>query len=217
MVGGIKSCEVLANRARCLLGLRPGNGLIPRQPLLLASISSDQARIDRKTFATNQPSRDALSNYALKYPAQRVALAKALMPGAAEHRMVRYPILDAKLAKPPIGQVDLYLRAQPPLRADRKHVAYNQHPDHQHRIDRRPARVRVVRRKLLVHPIKIENAVDLPDQMIRRHYLVEIERVEEFSLSAFSPPHHRPLPRIIVLFDGITVQRLSQPEFCNMG
>ena len=54
--------------------------------------------------------------------------------------------------------------------------------------------MRVVGRKLLVHPIKIEHAVDLPDQMTRRHHLVEIERVEELTLSALSPPHHRPLP-----------------------
>ena len=54
--------------------------------------------------------------------------------------------------------------------------------------------MRVVRRKLLVHPIQIENAVDLPDQMIRRHHLVEIKPVEELTLSALSPPHHRPLP-----------------------
>src|ERR1700749_4029373 len=116
------------------------------------------------------------------------------MPGAAERRMVGYPILDAGLAKPPICQIDLHLRAQPPLRADRKHIANYQHPDHQHRIDRRPTSVRVVSRKLLVHPIKIENAVDLSNQMIGRHRLVEIERVEELTLPALSPPHHRPLP-----------------------
>src|SRR5690348_8127328 len=137
------------------------------------------------------------------------------MPGTAEYRMVRYPIFDAELAKPPIGQIDLHLRAQLPLRADGKHVTYNQHPDHQHRIDRRSTRVRIVRRKLLVHPIKIKNAADLPDQMIRRHYLVEIERVEELALSALSSPHHRPLPRIIVPFDGITAPTQSQREFCN--
>src|SRR4029079_14402765 len=104
------------------------------------------------------------------------------------------PLLDSGLAKPPICQIDLHLRAQPPLRADRKHIANYQHPDHQHRIDRRPTSVRVVSRKLLVHPIKIENAVDLSNQMIGRHRLVEIERVEELTLPALSPPHHRPLP-----------------------
>ena len=69
MVGGIESSEVLANRARRLLGPRPGNWLIAWQPLLLACISSDQARIDRKTLATNQASRNALRHHALKYPA----------------------------------------------------------------------------------------------------------------------------------------------------
>jgi hypothetical protein len=34
--------------------------------------------------------------------------------------MIRYLVLDAELAKPPIGQIDLYLGAQPPL--DRKSV-----------------------------------------------------------------------------------------------
>src|SRR4029079_19309745 len=86
------------------------------------------------------------------------------------------------------------LGAQLPLRADRKHVAHKQHPDHQHRIDRRPTRMRVIGRKLLVYPIQIENAVNLPDQMIRRYHLVEIKPVEELTLSALSPPHHRPLP-----------------------
>ena len=65
----------------------------------------------------------------------------------------------------------LHLSAQRPLRADRKHVAQYQHPDHQRRIDRRPTGARVVGRKLLVHPTKIENTVDLPDQMICRHHL----------------------------------------------
>src|ERR1043166_6470585 len=137
------------------------------------------------------------------------------MAGTAEQPMVGYPVLNAELAKPPICQIDLHLGTQPPLRADRKHVANNQHSDHQHRIDRRPTCVRVVGRKLLVHPIKIDNAVDLPDQMIGRHHLVEIERVEELTLAALSPPHHRPLPRIAILFDGITVHASSQREFCN--
>src|SRR5262249_47823291 len=62
--GGIEDREVLANRTRCLLGLRPGNRLIARRPLLLVHICFDQARIDRKPFAANQPNRDALRHYA---------------------------------------------------------------------------------------------------------------------------------------------------------
>jgi uncharacterized protein YbgA (DUF1722 family) len=45
-----------------------------------------------------------------------------------------------------------------------------------------------------VHPIKIEDAIDLSNQVIRRHHLIEIKRVEKLTLSALSPPHHRSLP-----------------------
>src|SRR5271169_154578 len=69
IVGGIESSEVLANRARRILGLRPGNGLVARRSLLLACVSHDQARIDRKSLAANQASRNALRHHALKYPA----------------------------------------------------------------------------------------------------------------------------------------------------
>src|SRR6185437_9166143 len=84
-----------------------------------------------------------------------------------------------------------------------------------HRIDRRSTGMRVVGRKLLVHPIKIKNAADLPDQMIRRHHLVEVKRVEKLALSAFPPPHHRLLPANHVLIHGITALAPSQREFCN--
>src|SRR5215471_263272 len=80
-------------------------------------------------------------------------------------------------------------------------------------IEGRP--IRVIRCKLLVHPTQIDHAVDLPDQMIRRHYLVEIKHVKELPLSTLSPPHHAPLPRITSQSDGITVRPWSQREFCN--
>ena len=58
--------------------------------------------------------------------------------------------------------------------------------------------MRVVRRKLLVHPTEIENAVDLAHQVIGRHDLVEIKRIKELTLSTFSPTHHEPLPSMPV-------------------
>ena len=67
-----------------------------------------------------------------------------------------------------------------------------------------------------MHPIKIENAVDLPDQMIRRHHVVEIDHVEELTLSALSPPPSSTASRQSqFLIHGITVQPQSQREFCN--
>jgi hypothetical protein len=49
----------------CLLCLRPSNRLVTGCPLLLVHIRLNQARIDRKRFAANQPSRDAHRHQAL--------------------------------------------------------------------------------------------------------------------------------------------------------
>jgi hypothetical protein len=45
-----------------------------------------------------------------------------------------------------------------------------------------------------VHPTQIENAIDLSNQMIRRHHLIQIERIKELTLPDFPPTHHEPLP-----------------------
>ena len=75
--------------------------------------------------------------------------------------------------------------------------------------------MRVIGRKLLVYPIQIENAVNLPDQMIRRYHLVEIKPVRRIDpVRALAAMIDR-YPRIAVLIHGITVQPQSQPEFCN--
>ena len=140
-------------------------------------------------------------------------LGKAVLAGAAAEiglswipivfirrlTMVGYPILDAELAKPPICQIDLHLGAQPPLRADCKHASHNQHPDHQHRIDRRPTYVPIVGRKLLCTQSRSTAPSICLIEMIHRHHLVEIERVEEVALATLPPPHYRPLRRIAVL------------------
>jgi hypothetical protein len=139
--GGIESSEIFPNRMRCFLTLRPGNRLVAGEPLLLVHICCDQARIDRERFAANKPSRDARRHHALEHPAQDIALTKARMPRTAEHRMIGNPVLDTELAKPSVGQIDLHLSANPSFRADRKHVADDQHSDHENRINRGPARV----------------------------------------------------------------------------
>src|SRR6266536_6272105 len=96
--GGVEGCEVLPNRMRCFLGLRPGNRPITGDPLLLVHIRLDQARIDRKPFAANQPDRDAPRHHALEYPAQGIALTETLVPRTAEHGMVRDLVFDTELA-----------------------------------------------------------------------------------------------------------------------
>src|SRR6516162_6683234 len=55
--------------------------------------------------------------------------------------------------------------------------------------------MRVVGCKLFVHPTQVENAVDQSNQVIWRHYLVQIKRIKELTLPAFPPTHHQLLPR----------------------
>jgi hypothetical protein len=59
--------------------------------------------------------------------------------------MIGDTVLNAELAEPAIRKIYLNLSANPPLGADRKNITDKQHPDHQCRINRRPARVRVIR------------------------------------------------------------------------
>jgi hypothetical protein len=70
--------------------------------------------------------------------------------------------------------------------------------------------VRIVWRKLFVHPAEIQNGVDLADQMIGRYHLVENKRIEELALSVLPPSHHRPLPLMIDSTNGIMVRQSSQ-------
>ena len=108
--------------------------------------------------------------------------------------MIGNRICDTELAEPAIGQIDLHLRAESPLRTERKHVAHEQHPDHQHRINRGATRVGIVGGQLLVHPTQIENTVDLAHQVVGWHDLLEIKRIEELDLTILPPTHHATLP-----------------------
>jgi len=127
--------------------------------------------------------------------------------------MIGNPVLDVELAKPPVRKIDLHLGANLTLRADRKYVTNKQHPDHQHRIDRGSTGVRVVRRKLLVHPTQIENGVDLAHQMVWWHHLIEIKGIKELTLSISSTPHHvASLPPI-----NHSIERNHGSQIASMG
>ncbi len=75
-----------------------------------------------------------------------------LMTGTRERRMIRDLVLNAQTAEPAIRQVDLDLAAEQPFRADREHIADDEHPDHQHRIDRGPPNFGIVGHELVMHP-----------------------------------------------------------------
>src|SRR5262249_6033853 len=81
--------------------------------------------------------------------------------------------LQSRAHKPAIGKVHSHITAQRPLRSDRKHVADDEHPDHQHWIDRWPTEPRIIRCQLGMHPTQIKNRSDLADRMIVRYRLIE--------------------------------------------
>ena len=45
---------------------------------------------------------------------------------------------------PPVGQIDLHFAAEGAFRADGEDIAEDEHADHEHGIDRRPAERRVI-------------------------------------------------------------------------
>jgi hypothetical protein len=62
---------------------------------------------------------------------QDVALPEAAMPVLGETGMIGHPPIQIEPAKPAIGQSEMDLFAQPPLRTDAHAVADDQHPHHQ--------------------------------------------------------------------------------------
>jgi hypothetical protein len=106
--------------------------------------------------------------------------------------MVGHLVIEAEAAEPPVGQVEMDVLAQPTLGPDPHHVADDQHPDDQLGIDRGPARVAVERPKPRPHPVHVEEAVDLPKQVVGGHVALQIELVEELRLGLLNA-HHRPI------------------------
>src|SRR6185312_9811389 len=119
---------------------------------LTIGVGFDQARIDRKSFDADQPCPYAGLHDALEDATEEIALPKTLVAGTRERRMVRDAVLKPQIAKPSIGQVDLNLATELPLRSDREDIANDEHPDHQYRIDRRPAGLGVVRCERRIDP-----------------------------------------------------------------
>src|SRR3954453_8804436 len=107
-------------------------------------------------------------------------------------------ILNAELAEPAIREVHLNFATDQTLRADRKDISHDQHPDHQFRIDRRPTHGRIMRCKFAAEPGKIESSIDLPHQMIFGNCVIELKLVEKLRLFALQPSHHGlPPPRFL--------------------
>src|SRR5262249_29044529 len=124
-------------------------------------------------------------------------------------------VFNREPTKPAIGKVHSYITAQRPLRSDRKHVADDKHPDHQHWIDRWPTELRIIRCQLGMHPTQIKNRSDLAHRVIVRHRLIETKRIEKLLLVVPQPPHHRPLPSRIASQRRNHRPKKLATDFCN--
>ena len=146
---------------------------------VLVGVGRDQAGIDRKAFAADQTFVDAASHDRLEQAPQEIALAEAAVPVLREGRVVGHIAVQPEPTEPAIGQIEMHFLTQPPLRADAKAVADDQHPDHQLGIDRGPSDRAVERPQLCTDALQINKPINAAKQMIPWHMIVEAEIVEQ--------------------------------------
>ncbi|KRR15042.1 hypothetical protein CQ13_37445 [Bradyrhizobium retamae] len=84
------------------------------------------------------------------------------------------------------GEVHLCFTTDQPLRADRKDIPHDQHPDHQLRIDRRATHRRIMRCRFAAKPGQIESSVDLSHQMIFGNRVAKMKLLEQLTLVTLS-------------------------------
>src|SRR5256886_17205271 len=107
----------------------------------------------------------------LEHTPEDVTVAEPLVARTRERRMIRNLILDRQPAKPTIGEVHLHIATQRSLRADREHVADDQHPVHQFRVNRLPTSTGIIRRELNTHPRQVAHRSYLTKHVIVRNSL----------------------------------------------
>ena len=171
--GIIEGREILLHGPARLLAIKFFVPLRSRDRALLVGVGRNQAGIHRKTFAADQAGRNARANDTLEHAPKDGAVAKPLIARTRERRMIWDLVLDREPAKPAIGKVHLHLTTQRPLRADCKHIADDEHPDHQHRINRGPTNLRVIARQLGINPRQIKNCRNRANQVIVRHRIIK--------------------------------------------
>src|SRR5664279_5903972 len=129
--------------------------------------------------------------------------------------MIRDSILDAEPAEPAIGKVHLHFTADQPLRADRKDIPYDQHPDHQFRIDRRTAHQRIMRCEFASKPGQVERSDDPSYQMIFGNSVAKTKLVEQLTLVTLQTAHHGSTSPRIASTQRNHASRPVSTDFCN--
>ena len=104
--------------------------------------------------------------------------------------MVRDVAVQAEPAKPPVGEVQVHLVAEPALGPDAEAVADDQHADHQLGVNRGSPELAVERAQVRPQARQVDNAVDRAEKMIGWNVPLQAELVEQRLLR--NPPlaHH---------------------------
>src|SRR5258707_10977884 len=135
----------------------------------------------------------------LEHVAEHLAVTEPLVTGTRERRMIRNLVLDAQAAEPAVCQVNVDLAAEHPLRADGENVPNDEHPDHEHQVNRRSAKRRIVGRELGANPVQIQDSSNIADKMIGRNNLFKAERIEQLTLVPIELTHHGIAPSRIAI------------------
>lgn len=80
--------------------------------------------------------------------------------------MIRHRPIQTEPAEPSVGQIEVNLIAQAPLRPDAEAVADQEHPDHQLGIDRRSTDTAVEDHQVLPNLFKVDKSIDRPEQVV---------------------------------------------------
>jgi hypothetical protein len=88
-------------------------------------------------------------------------------------RVIRHCPIQTEPTEPPVGQIEMNLIAQAPLRSDAETVTDQEHPDHEFGIDRRPTDAAVEGSQVPPDLLKIDEPVDRPHQMVRGNMLLK--------------------------------------------
>src|SRR5262249_53107700 len=141
-------------------------------------------------FTTDKSLLDAAAQDALEHSTEEMALPEATMPVLGKSRVIRHRTVQTEPAEPPVGQIEVDLIAQAPLRSDAAAVTDQEHPDHELRIDRRPTDATVERRQAQPDLFEVDKPVDRPKQVVGGNMLLERELIEQRSLFDLPMPHH---------------------------